>query len=155
MDKDKTILLGEIRYAERLCLRTARLYRHIQATSVFLSVIGGSAVISSASGNLPAWVPVAGGAMLAIFGAMNLAMRPADKAVANEVDAKRYAKLRTSAQSMSASELQTALEAARESDVQEVESLREVAYNDLVREIGREDESIPLRMHQKLLSALA
>ena len=155
MDKAKTILLGEIRYAERLCLRTARLYRHVQATSVFLSVIGGSAVISSTSGSLPAWVPVAGGAVLAIFGAINLAMRPADKAVANETDAKRYAKLRTSGQSMTAQELQIALEAARESDVQEVESLRNVAYNDLVREIGREDEVIPLRIHQKLLSALA
>ena len=98
---------------------------------------------------------MAGGAVLAIFGAINLAMRPADKAVANETDAKRYAKLRTSGQSMTAQELQIALEAARESDAQEVESLRNVAYNDLVREIGREDEVIPLRIHQKLLSALA
>ena len=155
MDQDKTTLLGEIRYAERLCLRTARLYRHLQASNTFLSVLGGSAVISSVGGQLPLWLPLLGAAVLAIFGALNIAMRPADKAVANESDARRYARLRTAGQSMTADQLRVALATERESDAQEVESLRDVAYNDLVRELGRDDQAIPLRMHQRLLRAMA
>lgn len=152
---NKTTLLNEIRYAERLCQRTARLYRHLQSTTVFLSVLGGSGVVAAASGGLPAWVPVAGGVVLAVFGALNLAMRPADKAAANENDARRYAQLRTAGATMTFEDLQAALSKARESDTAEVEALRDVAYNDLVMEMGRGDASIPLRTHQKLLSALA
>jgi hypothetical protein len=155
MSTDKDILLGEIRYAERLCERTARLYRHIQAANVFLSVLGGSAVISAVSGSLPKWVPLAGGFVFAVFGALNLAIRPADKAAANEADSKRYTKLRADAQSMTTDELRAGIEKARQSDIQEVESLREVAYNDMVREIGREDQSIALLPYQKVLRAIA
>lgn len=152
---DKITLLNEVRYAERLCQRTARLYRHLQAATVFLTVLGGSGVLSALSATVPVWVPVAGAVLLAAFGAINLATRPADKAAANEADCKRYAQLRTAGQSMTAQELAVALNKARESDTQEVESLRDVAYNDLAHEIGRDDAAIPLRAHQKLLSALA
>lgn len=152
---DKTTLLNEVRYAERLCQRTARLYRRIHTTTVFLSVLGGSGVVSAVGGSMPAWMPITGGVLLAVFGAVNLAVRPADKAAANEGDAKRYAQLRSAGQAMTTEELQTALNKAHESDTSEVESLREVAYNDLAHEIGRSDAIIPLRAHQKLLSALA
>lgn len=152
---DKITLLSEIRYAERLCQRTARLYRRLQATTVFMSVLGGSGVLSGLANAAPTWMPVAGGLLLAIFGAISLAVRPADKAAANETDAKRYAQLRTSANGMTDAELQLALDRARESDAPEIDALRDVAYNDMAVEIGREDAAIPLRAHQKLLSALA
>lgn len=152
---DKTTLLNEIRYAERLCQRTARLYRHIQAVTVFMTVVGGSGVMSSLSGAVPPWVALAGGVFLAIFGAANLAIRPADKAAANDVDAKRYAQLRTAGQSMSGDDLGQALNKARESDAAEVDALRDIAYNDVVTEYGRPEATVPLTMHQKLLGALA
>lgn len=152
---DKTLLLGEVRYAERLCQRTARLYRRLQAVTVFLSVVGGSGVISGMAEQVPPWMPITGGLLLAVFGAIGLAVRPADKAAANDNDARRYAQLRTAAMAMTAEELQVALNKARESDTQEVDALRDVAYNDLAYELGREDQAIPLRVHQKLLSALA
>jgi hypothetical protein len=152
---DKQILLGEIRYAERLCQRTARLYRHVNATSVFLSILGGSGVMTSVAGAAPAWLAIAGGACLAVFGAFNLAMRPADKAAVAEADGKRYAQLRSQAQNMDESELQTALNKLHESDTPEVESLREVAYNDVVCEMGRGDVAVALKTHQKLMRAIA
>jgi len=96
-----------------------------------------------------------GGVFLAVFGAANLAIRPADKAAANDADAKRYAQLRTSAQSMTADELAIALSKARESDTAEVDALRDVAYNDVVTEYGRPDALVPLTMPQKILGALA
>ncbi len=152
---DKVTLLNEIRYAERLCQRTARLYRHVQALTVFMTVVGGSGVISSLSGAVPVWVTMAGGVFLAVFGAANLAIRPADKAAANDVDAKRYAQLRTAGQSMAADELALALNKARESDTAEVDALRDIAYNDVVAEYGRPEAAVPLTLHQKFLGALA
>ena len=152
---DKLILLNEARYAERLCLRTARLYKRLQTATVFLGVLGGSGVIAGVSTAMPAWLPLAGGVLLAVFGAINLAVRPADKAAANEADAKRYAQLRTSGRAMNEIELQAALDKARETDTPEIEALRDVAYNDLLLEIGCADEVLPLKRHQRLLGALA
>lgn len=62
-------LRGDIRYAIRLCERTARLYRRIQAVGTFLSLVGGSAAVSGAAGQLPAWVALSGSALLAVSGA--------------------------------------------------------------------------------------
>jgi len=152
---DKTTLLNEVRYAERLCQRTARIYRHFQAATVFLTVLGGSGVMSALATNAPAWLPVAGAVLLATFGAVNLAVRPADKAAANEADCKRYAQLRTIGLGMSAAELEQALNKAREGDTAEVDSLRDVAYNDVVIEIGRDDAAVKLNFYQRLLGALA
>ena len=150
---DKLILLNEARYAERLCLRTARLYKRLQTATTFLSVLGGSGILAGVSATMPAWLPLAGGVLLALFGAINLAVRPAEKAAANDADAKRYAQLRTAAQTMPAAELQVALNKARETDTAEIEALRDVAYNDLLQETGH--PTLPLKRHQHLLAALA
>lgn len=152
---DKTTLLNEIRYAERLCQRTARLYRHLQSSMVFMTVLGGSGVMSALSSSVPSWVPLSGACLLGAFGALNLAVRPADKVAANEADAKRYSQLRTAAIGMDASTLLGALNKARETDTTEIESLRDVAYNDVAIEIGRPDAVVDLKFHQNILSAFA
>lgn len=152
---DKITLLNEVRYAERLCQRTARIYRHLQAGTVFLTVLGGSGVMSALASSVPTWLPVVGAALLATFGALNLAIRPADKAAANEADCKRYAQLRTAGLSMNETELAQALSKARESDTAEVESLRDVAYNDVVVEMGRADAAVALSPYQRILGAFA
>ena len=61
----------------------------------------------------------------------------------------------TSVGPMSADEFRAALNKARETDTTEIETLRDVAYNDLVTEIGRADLRAPLRPGQRLLGALA
>ena len=151
-----TNTLNEIRYAERLSQRTARLYRHVSATFTFLSVLGGSGVIASAAVTpAPTTLPILGAVLLATAAALNLAMRPADKAAAADADAKRYAQLRSGAATMSQEDLAKALDKLREGDIQEVESLREVAYNDVAFEMGRGDAAIPLTWHQRLLRSVA
>ena len=153
--KLKDELLGEIRYAIRLYQRQARLYRHLQTLGVFLSVLGGSAVISATSQLFPAWAPPIGGLLLAIAAAGLIATRPADKAAANEMDVKRYQALMAKAVIMPAEQLAIALEETRQSDVPEIEGLRNVAYNDVVREINREDEAIKLSGVEKFLGFIA
>ncbi len=86
--KDKQQLIGEIRYAIRLTERTARLYRNIQTTGVFLGIVGGSATMASIANEIPAWITATGGILLAFAGAMLIAIRPADKAAQNEADAR-------------------------------------------------------------------
>lgn len=150
-----TALLTEVRYAERLCDRTARLYRRLGAGFLFLSVATGSAALSALSDRVPPWVSLSGGVAFALVGAINLAVRPADKAAQNEADARKYARLRSQATRMTTAELEEALQRVRESDAPEVEPLREVAYNDVVTEIGRKDMKVPLGPLQRTLALLA
>lgn len=155
MNERHAILINEIRYAERLTARTARLYRHAATGMTFLTVLGGSGVLSSFSSIVPNWVSLVGASILALAGAAALAVRPVEKAVANEAEARKYAALRTAGVGMNAEQLETALQKARESDIPEVESLREVAYNDLLDEIGRGDLKVELHPTQRLLSTFA
>jgi len=153
--RDRIELQSEIRYAIRLTQRTARLYRNIQTTGIFISILGGSAAMSSLAGGIPVWITTAGGILLAVGGAMLIAVRPADKAVQNEYDAKRYQALMTRAVEMNNKELEKALEEAHSGDAPEVESLREVAYNDVALELNRPDVLIPLSTSQRILQSIA
>ena len=56
---------------------------------------------------------------------------------------------------MTAEQLAAALAKAGETDTPEIEALRDVAYNDVVREIGRDDHVVPLSATQRLFAALA
>ncbi len=152
---DKITLLHEIRYAERICQRTARLYRRIQSLGTWVTVVAGSATLSALSQQIPPWVSATGAVVMAMTGAALLAIRPADKAAANEADLRKYASLRLDAQSMSDVQLTEALAKARISDLPEIETLRDVVYNDIVTEYGRHDCVVPLRAHQRVLAALA
>ena len=153
--KNRDQLLGEIRYAIRLTQRTARLYRRVQTSGVFLSIIGGSATMAALANGTPAWVTSAGGLLLAVAGAMLIAVRPADKAAQNESDIRRYQSLMVRAVSMNDKELEQALEDTHNGDAPEIEPLRDVAYNDVVLELNRPDVLVPLSPIQKILRALA
>ena len=155
MTERHAILLGEIRYAERLTQRTARLYRRAATFCTFVAVLGGSSLMASVAAGAPAWLKFLGLALLALAGAAAISVRPLEKAIANEADARKYASLRTQGQTMDDVQLDAALQKARESDVPEVELLRDIAYNDLLMEIGRQDMRTALSGRQKLLEVIA
>lgn len=148
-------LVAEIRYAIRLCQRTARLYRRVQTLGTFVSIIGGSAIMAGLYAAMPTSVTLAGMALMAASGAALIAIRPADKAAQNEADIKRYQTLMAKASALNAEQLQGAIDEAHQGDAPEIEGLRNVAYNDVMREINREDQSIPLSSNERLLKALA
>lgn len=153
---ERDIMLSEIRYAERLCQRTARLYRRVQSLTTFFSIIGGSAAFSNVFTNsAPTWLPLVGGALLAIFGAIAISVRAADKAAQNEQDVKRYAALRAKEQSLDDAALRQAINEAHNGDAPEIESLRDVAYNDVVREVGQPTYAVSLSLQQRLFAVLA
>ncbi len=154
-DQRHAILLNEIRYAERLTQRTSRLYRRAASFCTFTAILGGSGVLSGLSDAFPDWMSAAGVLLIAIAGAAALTVRPLEKAITNETDAKKYSALRTQGVGMDSAELEAALQKARESDAPEVESLRDVAYNDLLVEIGRDDMKAPLTARQRFFEALA
>jgi hypothetical protein len=153
--KTRHEMIYEARYAVRLTQRTARLYRRIQSFGTFLAVLGGSGAASLLAASVPNWVGAVGVAVLAVSGAALVAIRPADKAAQNEADFKRYMALLAKEPGMLDEALKAGLAEAHQSDCPEIESLRDVAYNDVVAEFGRDDQRIKLKAHQRLLAALA
>lgn len=148
-------LTYQIRYAIRLTQRTARLYRRVQTAGIFLSIVGGSATLSLLAGQIPDWIGIGGAALLAVAGAALIAIRPADKAAQNEADTRRYVALMTKAHTMTDEALAAAIDEAHQADCPEIESLRDLAYNDVVTEYGRSDAAVRLSGAQRLLAAIA
>ena len=148
-------LIYQIRYAVRLTQRTARLYRRIQTAGTFFSVVGGSATLSLLSQAFPSWVGLSGAVVLALAGAALIAIRPADKAAQNESDMKRYLALASKAHLLDDAALAAAIDEAHQSDCQEVEPLRDVAFNDIVAEYGRQDAQVKLTRIQTFIAAIA
>jgi hypothetical protein len=93
--------------------------------------------------------------VLTAVGAYSVSVRPSEKAAANDLDARKYASLRTRATDLSDVDLARELARARESDVAEIELLRDVAWNDVVTESGNADRVVPLRLSQWALAKLA
>jgi len=153
--KDRDTLNGEVRYAIRLCERTQRFYRRLQTAGTFLSVVGGSAFLSSAIPVVPSWVPWIGGIAVTVFGGALIAIRPADKAAANEADVRRYSRLQSDSHKMTDQEFEAALDKAKEGNAPEIEPMRKIAYNDVAEELGCPDAGYKLKWNEHILAALA
>ena len=154
MDDDLEEVQFNLRYAQRLCQRTARFYRRIQTTLTFISLLAGSSAVATLAAQMPipsAWML----ATFAVFGCISLAIRPAEKIAANEADIRKYAALLAKVPLGNAAALQQQLNEARQSDATEVEPLRAVAYNDVMMEIDETSSLIKLTPMQKLIGALA
>jgi hypothetical protein len=154
MEQDKEQLQIELRYAQRFCQRSVRFYRRIQTTLTFISMLAGSSAIAAIAAQMPmaaTWMMAA----FAIFGILNFAIRPAEKIAALHADVRKYAALITKSDSLDAAAIQHLLHEARQTDSEEIEPLRAVAYNDVMLEIDETDSLIPLTPMQKLMSALA
>ncbi len=155
MEQTKEQLQAEVRYAQRLSQRTARLYRRVQTTFTFLSIFAGSAALVSISAQLPQELTLSCAIAFAAFSAINIATRPAERVAQNEADIRKYAVILSKSVDLDASALQKLIAEARQSDAPEIEPLRDVAFNDVMREINREDAIIPLSRAQRFLGALA
>jgi hypothetical protein len=141
----------EVRYSVILCNRTARLYRRAQTAGVFIAVLGGSGLVATQSADLRNIAA----AIVSIAGAALLAVKPAEKATANEADARRYGDLLAGSHNMTPEQLEQALHEHRSVDTQEVAPIRSVAYNQLMAENGRLDCLLKLSFGQRIIAWLA
>jgi hypothetical protein len=153
--KGRAELLNEIRYAERISERTARLYRNVQATATWLAIVSGSGAAVALAQQLPAWVTWVGGTLAVAFTAAIIVVSPSNKAAANEADRKRFSKLRADSHKLTDKKLAEELDRAREGTCQEVEALRDVTWNDVMIEIGRPEARVTLTLFQRILAKLA
>jgi len=154
MEPDKDQLQVELRYAQRFCQRSVRFYRRIQTTFTFFSMLAGSSSIAAIAAQMPlaaTWLL----AIFSIFGILNFAIRPADKIAAFQSDVRKYGALMVKSDDLDAHAIQKLLHEARQSDTEEIEPLRAVAYNDVMIEIDERDSMIRLTPWQKLIAALA
>lgn len=154
MDEDKDELYFNFRYAQRLCQRTARFYRRIQTSLTFMSLLAGSSAVATLAAQMPmqsAWLL----ATFAVFGCINLAIRPAERIAANEADVRKYGALLGKLNQLDPPALQQLLDEARQSDTTEVEHLRPIAFNDVALEVDAPEALIPLTRMQRLIGALA
>jgi hypothetical protein len=154
MESDKDRLQIELRYAQRFCQRSVRFYRRIQATLTFISMLAGSSSIAAIAAQMPlaaTWLLAA----FSIFGILNFTLRPAEKIAALQADLRKYAALITKSDDLDALTIQRLLHEARQSDAEEIEPLRAVAFNDVMLEIDEPEALIKLTPMQKLIGALA
>ena len=150
------ILLNEVRYALRLTQRTARLYRLLGRFFIFAELIAvGILENCFLSAESPHWLILASTFIVGLSSAAILTIDPFEKAVLNERDIKKYAYLEADGLGMDAQQLALALAEARQTDADEIECLRDVAYNDIVRESGHPELAYPLTVRQKFLAMLA
>ncbi len=150
-DQTREQMQCDIRYAVVLHDRSARLYRRVQTVGTFITLLGGSAFIAAQSD----LIKPLGFAVAAVTGIAMLAIKPVEKAVAHESDSRRYRALMAQSHAMPLDELRQAITQARIADTQEIEPLRNVAYNQVVTESGRTDHLLPLTFSQRLLAGLA
>jgi hypothetical protein len=154
MDDDKDELYFTFRYSQRLCQRTARFYKRIQTALTFMSLLAGSSAVATLAAQMPTQSALLL-ASFAVFGCINLAVRPAERIAANEADVRKYGALLGKLNQLDPPALQQLLDEARQSDTTEVEHLRPVAFNDVVLEIDEPEALITLTPIQRLIGALA
>ena len=149
--KERARLLNEVRYAERLCHRTARLYRRIASILAWVTLIGGSSAFLALKHETAGWLVATAGIIWAALHALDQVMKPAAKSALNLHDSKRYSRLMTQHRKSLPTTIQRELDKLRENDGLEVESMRDIAWNDVMVESNNLAMVVPLSRWQRLL----
>jgi ferritin-like protein len=99
---------------------------------------------------------VIAGLVLSAASVLDRVIDPAHKRAAFIQDYKRYAALKRAVQGKAAEEAEKLLAKAREDDADEIEALRDVAYNDVLKQLGRDSEYlVKLSVFQRIMAAAA
>jgi hypothetical protein len=151
--KEHVQLKGEIRYAIRLAERSAPVSL-VQTVSTFFSILGGSAAFAAIADIFPKELSIGGACVAAVFGS-GTGCNPAGGQSSPEADLRRFQSLMARANSLDGNALEAAIEETRQGSAQEIEPLRDVAYNDVVLEFNRSDALIPLSPLRKILRVFA
>jgi hypothetical protein len=131
--------LFSIRYAVRLHERGAALWGKTAMGLKFLSVLSGSAALVAVIGTAtqPA---ITLGLVFALFQALEIALNPADKKYEALAQRQGFARLYAKQQTMSDEALHTAYwELVEDDTTSYLPAVKELAYNDVVREEGNDE----------------
>jgi hypothetical protein len=141
METTRPDTLFNIRYASRVLERQCRLWRRVDGVVRFSAVLAGSGAIA-ALGAQNAVMALVAGVVFALFQAIEYAVRPAEVAAHAMAQGKQYAALLARQRRLSDAALADELEAVRvEDDIIVMDSLRQLAYNDVVRERGLDESA--------------
>lgn len=141
METTRPETLFNARYAARVLERQCRLWRRLDGVVRFAAILAGSGAIAALGAQNAVMVVVAG-VVFAMFQALEYAVRPADIAARAMAQGKQYAALLARQRGLSDEALADELEALRvEDDIIVMDSLRRLAYNDVVRERGMDESA--------------
>lgn len=136
MQTDRAATLFNLRYAVRVLERHARLWRRIDGAVRLVALLAGSGAIG-AIGAENSKIAIALGAVFALFQAIEFALRPAEIAARSMSQRREYASVFAKERSFDDATLAEAYaDMVAADDIIVSESLRHLAYNDVVLERG-------------------
>lgn len=138
------------RYAYRAVLRQCRFWSRMDNANALIAAFAGTAAFAAITGQ-HARLAFVIGLVLAFTQLLSLIIRLPEKAVRAQISAQRYRRLvSTLAVGQDAAALRQALtEASQQDDVEVFEWIRQLAYNDALRELSADEQ------HAYRLSGLA
>jgi len=155
-DKERQKLCSEIRYTQRLAQRSARLWWRIDAVGTLTFVLGSSVSVANFVKLLPPFIGASASVITILIATLMVCLRPAQKASLNEADVRKYDELLVLERSgTSTQKLAVLLAKAHQTDAPEIETLRDVAYNDVCSEINRADYACKLSVWQRTMAIMA
>lgn len=149
--------LFSLRYAVRVLERQSRFWRHMDGALRVLSILAGSSALAAMLTNTTRFLQVAALVLFAFLQALEFSLQPGLKAAEAWVARMPYLEIITRANDLDDAALASAYMCACQSDdISAFESLRHVAYNDVLAEKGCDPaDRFTLDKWQKLMSALA
>lgn len=144
----------DIVVGQRIAIRHERLNRRLRMLFSFLNLLGGSAAMAGAITSSPV-IMGACGITLAAVSALDFVLSPAEKSWAFTQAAGDYANLRGRMDALPLDELDQQLRVLQAQPGEILESLRYVAYNDAMLEVGRADCMVPLGKWCRFMSVIA
>jgi hypothetical protein len=100
-----------------------------------VSLFGAGTAFTSVLSKNPS-IALAAGLILSAVSVLDKVIDPARRRASFIQDYKRYASVKRAIQGKSVADAEKLLAKAREDDSDEIESLRDVAYNDVIRQMG-------------------
>lgn len=141
LDDKKLDSIFALRYAVRVLSRHARFWRNAAALLKFLGLLSGSLALGSVMANNAAaalWL----GVLFAVAQCLEHVFSPAEKALASELQSRRYAQVWADRTQLSPERLEQAYNQLVAADgIATAVAFQQLAYDDVVREQGLSADS--------------
>lgn len=143
----------DVRYGRRLNYLHAKLYKNINTLFSFVNLLCGTAAFGAyTTNNTNIILDI--GLVMAASSILSIIANPAIKAAEFSEKSRYYAKLNADAPALSLTELEQQLATLQGDTTPLIEAFRTIAYNDNLRENGREDALIPASLWQSFLNLI-